>query len=1027
MVGIWSYAINSMWFVGVLWFLMTLGTGLAKVLCVVRPNQKERARLAQLTSRCHVLRGGEWVDVQASDIVLRDVVRIDGGASVLPCDGILLEGALVVDESTLSGEPAPVQKLPAERSSTSAAPRSSLAFAGTTCLQSAGPRDGRAVMLATAVGALTARGRLVRASPAPPGVRFKGCDQLPVVYATLGIYAIGLFVVHAFYLNARSWITMYMQLLNIVAMCLNPMLPVSLAMGQSLAAARLRGRWQINCLQPSRIPVAGSVSTMVFDKTGTITEGGMDLDSVIDVQDRCFGRRYKLGGCPSGPSADAGAVGHELPAHARRAMASCHAVEALEDGTLVGSQLEVAMVRASGWQQVAQGVVRSANGKESLEVLRRLRFDDRRALSGAVVRCPRTRESYVYLKGSHEAIQAVATPSSTPSGYAGLAEHCAKDPDGFYTLGLAMKCLPLNLSSQHIADMPRSSLEANVGVCGLLLFRNEVRPDSSQVFKDLRQGSIRSVICTGDGALTAISVGRRSGVVTTSVVLLGDVRDDTLLWNPDSGSSWDADAVASSDCQLAVTRPAWRYLRERGALLEPLWTRLVVLARTMRPDDKASVVRYLQSRGLVVGMCGDGGNDGGALRAADVGLALSDAAASMPRGLDGLGFSAAGGAESPALVVHLIRLATVQYFVVHALATTGIGTALAIWEGIGLGDFAWLVVDVVIGTLMAAAMTWSGPSDRTAAAALFPCATALVALAAGFALLWSKGWYRRLNPVADLGLDESQWWLRGDNYDAPVGLVVLLLALATTAFVNTYGGSFRQSVLRNWGVCFLHALVLAVLFWLVLRGPSQFGCVFRVNCDTRHSLLSARELWPLGLLSEGWRLRAASGVGGCFLGAQLLVWQSELAAANYSDPLHGSASGRWLPSKDDDCRPPASHGTAPYGDPLISTLGCEGPNNCYDSRFSYELAAVMVAYVVSNHLFAKGADLGAAAGADGAADGATADLFQAVAERAATKSAEFTVELLHTVARGVLDRVDDFTPQDVANTAAEAAAGPSPP
>ena len=44
---------------------------------------------------------------------------------------------------------------------------------------------------------------------------------------------------------------------------------------------------------------------------------------------------------------------------------------------------------------------------------------------------------------------------------------------------------------------------------------------------------------------------------------------------------------------------------------------------------QAEVVAMYQRAGLVVGMCGDGGNDCGALRAAHAGLALSDAEASL--------------------------------------------------------------------------------------------------------------------------------------------------------------------------------------------------------------------------------------------------------------------------------------------------------------------------------------------------------------------------------------------------------------
>jgi len=56
-----------------------------------------------------------------------------------------------------------------------------------------------------------------------------------------------------------------------------------------------------------------------------------------------------------------------------------------------------------------------------------------------------------------------------------------------------------------------------------------------------------------------------------------------------------------------------------------LFTR--VFAR-MTPNDKVQCVQLHMERG-VTAMCGDGGNDCGALRAAHVGMALSEAEASM--------------------------------------------------------------------------------------------------------------------------------------------------------------------------------------------------------------------------------------------------------------------------------------------------------------------------------------------------------------------------------------------------------------
>ena len=54
----------------------------------------------------------------------------------------------------------------------------------------------------------------------------------------------------------------------------------------------------------------------------------------------------------------------------------------------------------------------------------------------------------------------------------------------------------------------------------------------------------------------------------------------------------------------------------------------VIFAR-MSPDEKAELVERLQALGYTVAFCGDGANDCGALKAADVGVSLSEAEASV--------------------------------------------------------------------------------------------------------------------------------------------------------------------------------------------------------------------------------------------------------------------------------------------------------------------------------------------------------------------------------------------------------------
>merc|ERR1719230_2255736 len=150
------------------------------------------------------MRDGGWNVIDASEIVLGDIVRVDDQSAKLPSDGVVIEGSLVVNESMLTGEPMPIQKVPVENSVNATVSKKNIAYAGTTCLQSTGPYDGKAVMIATAVGALTTRGQLVRMVLFPTSVRFKYNDQMPVVYGILCVYMVFLTLLYLLFIDLGS-------------------------------------------------------------------------------------------------------------------------------------------------------------------------------------------------------------------------------------------------------------------------------------------------------------------------------------------------------------------------------------------------------------------------------------------------------------------------------------------------------------------------------------------------------------------------------------------------------------------------------------------------------------------------------------------------------------------------------------------------------------------------------------------------------------------------------------------------------
>ena len=491
---------------------------------------------------------------------------------------------------------------------------------------------------------------------------------------------------------------------------------------------------------------------------------------------------------------------------------------------------------------------------EKLDIVRELQFDHESMTSGVVVR--RGDQLEVFIKGSPEKIKLAACMSSLPADYDAMVQAYAKD--NYYTISICHKRLPA-ASELCVSELQRKDLERDVHLCGLLLFRNEMKAEAPQAIQQLKEGDIRSVICTGDNELTGIAIGRQCGIVSGDC-LLGSVRDLKLVWhNPDQEDQEKGTAVSveASDCQLALTRSAWHHLTKKEALLlQRIWQRCVVFGR-MKPDDKINVVKFLQCQGLVVGMAGDGGNDCGGLRAAHAGIALSSAEASLvaPFSTGRLEKGESSDEISLLTVPDLIRegraclatnLATFTYFIVQAFSIGGMAHLVMIDSNVVPGEWVWLTKDIGFGMIMTFFMTTSRALPYLVT--VRPTATLLGVRILGtivsqvllnwlfFVGVWrflkAQVWYDKLNPIFDISIQAHLWMLKGDNYDGAICAICWMTSLATVSYVNTYGGNFRQSIRKNVGINVTYFIILSLVGFITTSSPNQLNCLFRVNCDT---------------------------------------------------------------------------------------------------------------------------------------------------------------------------------------------------
>ncbi|KAJ9068676.1 hypothetical protein DSO57_1026296 [Entomophthora muscae] len=612
---LWLFFYFAYYQIGLVDTALIITSALIRV--VMRQRAQRRLKqMAEHRSQVCTLRDGTWVAVSTEEIVPGDVFKLVRGIS-LPCDAVLIEGDAVIDESSLTGEPLPVRKS-CLRDESGAYDRIGLHKPSTLFQGTQVATENEAVALAHRTAADTDRGELMRRMLYPSPVSFIFDVQLKAVVVMLGIWGIIIFIL-ALWLMQKGGTSAWFYAMFGFAQVLSPLLPAALVVGQSVSAGELRKR-DIFCVDLSRIVMAGKVRIFCFDKTGTLTKEGLDFLGVRATNSK--------GLLPlKSPQ--------ELAPLLELGVASCHGVSQLE-GSLIGNPVDLEMFSASQWRlapSTLEGAIDrlESPGGRTAHVIRRFDFVHARASMSVVVQDETTGHTHVYLKGSFERVAALASIRNLEIH--AQAEEMSRE--GCYVLAMAHKDLG-NVPISKVQEMSQDDIEHGIEFSGLIAFKNQLKPSTTKAIQELRAGDTRNVIITGDNALTAIYIARACNMAPKSTFLLATYENDQVLWRDADDRTYSPIAHSkvlerlrySEDfpVELAMTGDAFNQFLYRDQIA-PLLLRTRVFAR-MTPRDKVTCVKLHMARGITA-MCGDGGNDCGALRAAHVGLALSEAEASI--------------------------------------------------------------------------------------------------------------------------------------------------------------------------------------------------------------------------------------------------------------------------------------------------------------------------------------------------------------------------------------------------------------
>eukprot|EP00501_MAST-03F_sp_TOSAG23-6_P000377 GSMAST32.ASY1.ANO1.386.1 assembled CDS len=413
-------------------------------------------------------------------------------------------------------------------------------------------------------------------------------------------------------------------------------LPLQMALAVNTALMSLT-KAGLFCTEPFRVPYAGKVSHCLFDKTGTITTDTLSPVGVVGKAKQKSGE-FDVSKCPRKTSPVP-----ESSAEAALVLASCHSLVKVKDVGMVGDPIELAALKGVQWQfnadtntatpgttiNLKKHNIPRNSAVSSSKILHRYHFSSKLQRMSVVCKVEGRQNGlssgkYCLVKGSPEALRSLLAEGAAPSWYDESYRHLAEH--GMRVLALAYKQCAKGECGTEGGDGPsREWVESNLHFAGFIAFTCMIRKDSRIVIGSLRESDHSVAMITGDAPLTALHVAKEVGICRDNNVLskIGTDSYSSLVLTVDKRISVPFNALGIPELakhnNLVVTE------KKSGGTLWDHVDAIQVFAR-MSPQGKAKIMQ--RRKGHHVLMCGDGGNDVGALKQADVGLALLSGAGS---------------------------------------------------------------------------------------------------------------------------------------------------------------------------------------------------------------------------------------------------------------------------------------------------------------------------------------------------------------------------------------------------------------
>mgnify|MGYP004663765471 CR=1 FL=1 len=533
--------------------------------------------------KCKVHRNGMITVIDVDDVVVGDKILLQSGDKI-PADGVLIDGALRVDNSALNGEAEECKKTAAAEDFQLADDITGDTFVDAHSLfRGAVVFDGEGILDVRKVGLKTMMGKMAEEMQedepdSPLKVKLAKLAKQISTFGYIGAIVIAVLYLIYFIIQAggvSAYFAMGIEpvvkdiveavsLAIVIIVCAVPEgLPLMISLVLMQNTSKMLDH-NVLVRKAEGIETAGSLNILFSDKTGTITKGMLEVvdfftgdGNSIDIPQ--LSRHSKVKGL----------VDLAIGKNTQSMFDASHKV-------IGGNATDQALMKFLG-----EETFHTLENSSECKITKQQSFNSANKFSQARI----DSVGKTFYKGAPEKLLANATKYLDADGNVCTMDKAVLDRKIDELAAKAMRVLAFGYSEK---DMVENSINDDIVIIGLVGIRDDVRPEAKEAIHEVQGAGIQVVMITGDRLETAVAIAKDAG-------LLKDNSDRALS---------SAQLNEMSDDEVKKIIPHIR-----------------VIARAL-PTDKSRMVRLCQEMNLVVGMTGDGVNDSPALKRADVGFAM---------------------------------------------------------------------------------------------------------------------------------------------------------------------------------------------------------------------------------------------------------------------------------------------------------------------------------------------------------------------------------------------------------------------